>query len=687
MTHRAVCSRIWVAVLSAVSLGAVLAAQTVSSGQAVVGQPRDAPPPPPTVRRIPIGTSVISGTVTAADTGRPVRGARVSVSGSTLAAGAARGAAPGVTIGGIVGGTGAAPPVAVSPGGIVVSGIPTTGRGVLPGGSGTSLSRTVLTDALGQFSFQRLPAGQFTLNVSQTQFLPTVYGQKRPGGQGTAVRLADGEQLNLKIPMLRGGVITGTVIGEDGEPQRGVPVRGLRYVMTNGVRRLQQSGFANTDDRGVYRLFGLQPGDYLVSATPNAFDSPFNDRMNTEMAAIEQAIASGAVQPPAAPGLPSTVMVPITQPPSPMTPPETPPPAYLPVYAPSSLIASGGTKVTIAGADERAGVDIQLRLGQASHVQGTIGTALEPGVAVQVSLINDDPTLDGVSNNSARVDQNGRFMFRAIAPGKYTVFAYTVPAPPSVTIVNGQPVRPEQPMAPPRLTDAQKLWGRTSVVVEGQSVVELNLPLRAARSISGIVVFEMAKAPDLTRVRPTVFLTSAPSAGSIPMTTGPSSVQIEPDGRFMLTGVLPGRYTLRGGGGLVKSAIIAGQDTADFPLDFTGEHDIMDAVLTVTDKVSQITGVLTDALGKPAIDYTVIVAPSDSRFWTPGSRRIAMSRPSSEGLYVFGNLPPGDYVLAVVTDIEQGGQYDPEFLRSLASGAVRVAMVEGARVTQDLRVR
>ena len=92
-------------------------------------------------------------------------------------------------------------------------------------------------------------------------------------------------------------------------------------------------------------------------------------------------------------------------------------------------------------------------------------------------------------------------------------------------------------------------------------------------------------------------------------------------------------------------------------------------------------------LGKPATDYTIVVAPSDNRFWIPGSRRIVTTRPSTDGRYLFRALPPGDYVLAVVTDLEQGAQYDPEFLRSIAAGAVRIGIAEGGKVAQDLRVR
>jgi hypothetical protein len=368
-----------------------------------------------------------------------------------------------------------------------------------------------------------------------------------------------------------------------------------------------------------------------------------------------------------------------------MTGPPQQPPGYLPVYAPNSLTPSGAVSVNVVGGDERANIDIQVRLAQASQIQGTVAGALDPGVAVQVSLVSDDPLLDGVSNMSARLDQGGRFTFRTIAPGKYTVFAQTVPAPPTMAFVNGQPSSPPQP--PPQLTDAQKQWGRASVLVEGQSSLEINIPLRPARSISGVIMFDMARVPDLTRMRPTVFLAPAPSARSMPSYSGPPSAQVEPDGSFTLTGVVPGAYTLRPGIGLLKSAVVDGRDTADFPLEFTGEHDVSGIVITVTDKSSELSGTLTNASGAPALDQTIIVASTDSRYWMPGSRRISTTRTMAEGRYLIRNLPPGDYLLAVVGDFEQGAQYDPEFLRGLGSGAVRVTITEAGKTVQDLRVR
>jgi len=655
-----------------VSVGALAAAQFVVAP----GQSRE-PVQQPTERRVPVGTSSISGTIVTADTGRPIRGARVTVSGLVPANMAA-------SVGGRSGPPDR-PPVAV---GLLADGFSLADAvqvNAILGTPTSSLSRTVYTDATGQFSFPRMPAGNFGVSVLQSQFLPVNYGQRRMGGPGRAMALADGQQLTLKIPMLRGGVITGTVLGADGEPQGNAQVRGFRYDMNSGFKRLQSVAFAQADDRGVYRMFGLQPGDYVVSATPNASDAMNADRQAQEADFVERAIVSGQVKPPTAPGFTPTVVVPFSPPP--MSPGQMQlmnQQQYLPTYAPSSPAPSGATKVTIAGGEERAGVDILVRLTLATNIQGVLTTPLDTGVAVQMTLISDDPTIDSPQTSSTRVDQNGKFMFRTVAPGKYTLFAQTIPGQPPMTLINGQMAgAPSQPIV---LTDAQKMWGKARVTVAGEPQIDVSVSLEPSRSISGIVVFDMAKQPDLARARMTVSLSWAPSPQTMSFGRQPQT-QVGPDGRFTLTGVVPGRMTIRGDGYLLKSAVVGGQDTLDFPLEFTGERDVTDAVLTFTDTFSELSGTITDPAGKPADDVIIVVAASDNRYWTPGSRRIVIARPTPDGRYMIRSLPPGAYVIAAVTDLENGGQYDPEFLRTLSAVSVPVTIMEGGKVTQDLRVK
>jgi hypothetical protein len=109
----------------------------------------------------------IAGRVVAADTGRPVRRARVSVTAPELSEG-----------------------------------------------------RGTLTDDSGAFELTELPAGRYTLAVSKTGFVTLSYGQRRPLQAGTPLQLADGQELGgIDFRLPRGSVIAGHVLRPPARPR------------------------------------------------------------------------------------------------------------------------------------------------------------------------------------------------------------------------------------------------------------------------------------------------------------------------------------------------------------------------------------------------------------------------------------------------------------------------------------
>jgi 5-hydroxyisourate hydrolase-like protein (transthyretin family) len=413
-----------------------------------------------------------------------------------------------------------------------------------------------------------------------------------------------------------------------------------------------------------------------VSATPNNSDNQMAQRVIAENAALEQALASVPVRPPAAPGQPQTIEVPAIDQAQSLG----PMPGYLPTYFPGTAVPASASVITVDAGEEHGGTDIRVQLIEASLIQGTVMNPASQTTAVQVSLQNEDPSAESQGMTSTRANNDGRFTFPTVAPGKYTLLAQTVPAPQQML------GRGSGPVPQPRLSDEEKLWGRAQVTVEGQSTINVSLTLQPGRSISGMVMFDTVSQPNLAQKQITVNVNPAPSAQMMPMFSGPPQAPVGADGRFTLAGVIPGKYVLRASAFFTKSAMVGGEDLLDFPLDFTGEHDVSDVVITVTDRPTELSGVLTDASGKPATDYTVLLASRDSRYWTPGSRRIVTSRAGPDGRYTFRSMPPGDYLLAALTDLEPGSQYDPEVLKSLVGASMNVKVNEGAKQTQDIRL-
>jgi predicted outer membrane repeat protein len=88
----------------------------------------------------------------------------------------------------------------------------------------------------------------------------------------------EGETFTANLALTRGGAIQGRVIDKFGDPLAGTRVQVLRSRMIRGQRRLQTMGPGDlTDDTGEFRVYGLPPGDYYVTASTGPADSARRD--------------------------------------------------------------------------------------------------------------------------------------------------------------------------------------------------------------------------------------------------------------------------------------------------------------------------------------------------------------------------------------------------------------------------
>jgi hypothetical protein len=105
----------------------------------------------------------------------------------------------------------------------------------------------------------------------------------------------------------------------------------------------------------------------------------------------------------------------------------------------------------------------------------------------------------------------------------------------------------------------------------------------------------------------------------------------------------------------------------------------------LTDKPTTLSGVVSrDAKATPSDDYTVVLFGNDPAQWRDGSRRVLVARPDQNGAYKLAGVLPGRYRAIAVEYLDDGEQWNPEFLNWAHSRATLVELEEGAAVTLNL---
>ena len=376
--------------------------QPTPPGQPAPGQPTRMPARPLRPGEVPPkGTAIIRGYVTALTTGTPLRRAQVRAMSMD--------------------GTG--------------------------GGGVTS------TDAEGRFEIRELPAGRYSVTAMKGGFVTGQFGQRRPGDPATPIDLIDAQTADkVSFALGRGGVIAGRVLDDGGEPVAGTQVTAVRYAFMSGGRRLMpapaEGGNDRTDDQGSFRLFGLPPGDYYVSAVNRGGQMMLVVGNNTE--------ADG----------------------------------FAPTYYPGTPNISEATRISLKTGQEMTGANFALIVARMARIRGKATNSRgEPVARTMLMLATDDGSVP------------------AFRPDQVQIFSQ--PAAMSTDLIGGGPTRVNDDFTfeimslfERRLIRASigqnQGWFLKAVMYDGEDVTDRGMEFTPGRAYEGLEIVCSQKTTDLS---------------------------------------------------------------------------------------------------------------------------------------------------------------------------------------------
>lgn len=241
-------------------------------------------------------------------------------------------------------------------------------------------ARVTISHGDGTYAITDLPAGSYTLSVTRTGYAPQTYGQARAIA-GTPIVLSNAQQMaNVDLAIVPSGSIVGRILDEDGTPFAGAVVEALVTRFESGTDRLVSMATSQTDDRGEFRLFGLAPGQYFVSAADPAFRSVSTPK---------------GVQ------------------------------RYSPTYYPGEAFADQARPITITAKGDPPRVEFRLKIVPPARLSGQLvsydAKPLLNGAIIMNSVDGDGlPAIPAVDPS---ILPDGHFSFGHVVPGRYQIRA------------------------------------------------------------------------------------------------------------------------------------------------------------------------------------------------------------------------------------------------------------------------
>ncbi|MFL6333205.1 MAG: hypothetical protein ACJ754_07660 [Pyrinomonadaceae bacterium] len=554
-----------------------------------------------------------------------------------------------------------------------------------------------LTDAHGDFQIKGVRAGAYYAFVdvpgviSPVGFVSLEDLRASPGppqlGEGYKYfdRFeVDGKQdATVTVHARRGGAISGRVSYADGDPAVNVSVTLMRRGADGRVQKYltgaSLAAFAGlrTDDRGMFRLIGLPPGEYLIGvneAVNHGAEEAGAGRMGDDV--------SGAFR-----GLFS-------------------PPLLMTFYPSATSLKEAGS-VKVEAGDEHADVDITIPERELRTLSGVVRARRggRPVARAHVTLARrDDPLAAAAATaatyyeapesdpNATTTDEGGRWQFKEIPDGAYVIHVkppeeYEVSSA-SLSNSNVAPTAAGGDGAgvtnmntaeyhPPR---RKRSFAPTQRNLEvSADVSEFVVEVADGARIAGTVSVEGGAVPRFGYIS----LVRVADGGAAPEDVSSSTSGSIDGGRFVIEGLSAGKFFLQAGlsgedrNVYLKSINWNGRDLLREPLELTegASAEGVRIVFARNPATLNVTVRGGAAAGKrPPNDLVVTLVPADLSAWVPGARPIFCMTGVKGTCPVVA--PPGEYRVVLTRRTAGLNSYEQEVRRRVAV-APRVTLREG----------
>src|ERR1017187_2570341 len=330
--------------------------------------------------------------------------------------------------------------------------------------------------------------------------------------------------------------------------------------------------------------------------------------------------------------------------------PRTPHETYLPQFCGGGLDPATATRLTVVAGDSLENVDFRMTRVPAFTLRGSIagGDAEAVASVVNVMLLPANRLLRSLLLSSAAADsQSRKFQIQPVIPGSYLLLAFS--------------------MHEGRVFSAQR-----TVEVGAAPPDPLEIPLQSGADLKGSLQFDSDDHPPLENGQ----ISLAPMDG--PFFVPQPRAQLDKDGAFTLTGVLPGRWRLIVSvPGFAKSVSLAGQPVS--PDGFQVGAGAAGPLRIVMG--SKLADVHVEVAGAaPDRQVSAVIFPEDSDRLGAGLERAGSAM--GTGRIEVGAMPPGRYrVFAIDSPNPWPILQRPDWLKALENRSAAIDVPEGGRVS------